>query len=49
MAVATFTSYLVWDLVTARVLWGCVVRAIQDGDYEVAAYFAHLLADLASA
>jgi hypothetical protein len=45
----TFASYLVFDLVTTRVLWACVVSAVRDGDYEVAAYFAHILADLASA
>lgn len=45
----TFASYLVLDLVTAHVLWACVMTAIHDGDHEVAAYFMHILADLASA
>lgn len=49
MSTMTFASFLVWDLVTARVLWDCVVRAVDEGDYEVAYYFAHLIADLATA
>lgn len=45
----TIASYLFWDLVTAHVMWGCVLRAVHDGDYEVAAYIAHIIADLATA
>jgi hypothetical protein len=46
---ASFASYLIWDLITAHVMWACVLKAMQDGDYEAAAFFAHMLADLASA
>lgn len=45
----TVASFVVLDLMTAHSMWACAVSAARDGDYEVAAYFAHMLADLAAA
>lgn len=49
MAKHTIASFMVLDLVTAHVMWACVATAVRDGDYEVALYFAHMLADLVAA